>query len=194
MGEPRLAFFRGVPEQNRPSREAMITVANKYFSGLQKNDGKGDYPFADDCHRIENGSPATNVPLREGQTMPDPKTATGYSANWTCNVQFHSGLMYFVTRIRDRRFVAVDRDNGNVFAFGYFDHAAGKTRSFTTPDGRDLTAGPISPWTWQIAEVFQIRDNQISQIEATLHRVPYGMKAAWSTFEKGWSDEIQIVK
>ncbi|MCL2877782.1 MAG: hypothetical protein FWF13_03270 [Acidobacteria bacterium] len=194
MGAPRPAFFRVIPEANRPSRESMITVANKYFSGLQKNDGKGDYPFADDCHRIENGSPATNVPLREGQTMPDPKTATGYSANWTCTEQFNSGLMYFVTRIRDRRFVAVDREHGNVFSFGYFDHAAGDTRNFTTPDGRNVTIGPISPWTWQIAEIFQIRDNQISQIEATLHRVPYGMNSGWSTFEKGWSDEIQIVK
>jgi hypothetical protein len=55
MGAPRQAFFRVVPEADRPSREALITVANKYFSGLQKNDGKGDYPFADDCHRIETG-------------------------------------------------------------------------------------------------------------------------------------------
>jgi hypothetical protein len=36
----------------------MISVADAYFSGLQKNDGKGvngspTYPFTNDCHRIE---------------------------------------------------------------------------------------------------------------------------------------------
>ena len=102
--------------------------------------------------------------------------------------------MYFVTRIRDRRFVAVDRERGIAFAFGFFDHAAGKTRNFTTPDGREITAGPIAPWTWQIAELFKIEDNKIRRIEAILHKSPYGMNSGWSTFEKGWSDEIQIIK
>jgi hypothetical protein len=101
--------------------------------------------------------------------------------------------MYFVTRIRDRRFVAVDRERGIVFAFGFFDHAAGDTRHFTTPDGRNISAGPISPWTWQIAELFKIEDNKIRRIEAILHRSPYGMTSGWSTFEDGWSDAIQIV-
>ena len=46
---------------------AGIAVADAYFSGLQKNDGKGvngtgTYPFTNDCHRIENGAPTTNVP------------------------------------------------------------------------------------------------------------------------------------
>ena len=192
--KPHDIYFEAIPEADRPSREDLIVVANKYFTGLQKNDGKGDYPFTEDCHRLENGSPATNVPLRPGQTMPDPKTATGYSANWTCTMQFESGLMYFVTRIRDRRFVAVDRERGIAFAFGFFDHAAGKTRHFTTPDGREISAGPIAPWTWQIAELFKIEDNKIRRIEAILQKSPYGMNSGWSTFEKGWSDEIQIVK
>ncbi len=43
-------------------RKAMIETADKYFTGMQQNDGKGDYPFADDCNRIENGGQATNAP------------------------------------------------------------------------------------------------------------------------------------
>ena len=193
-GEPHPIFFETIPEADRPSRDDLIFVANKYFSGMQKNDGKGDYPFTDDCHRLENGTATTNTPLRSGQTVPDPKTTTSYSTAWGCREQFESGLLYFVTRIRDRRFVAVDRENGNVFAFGFFDHAAGKTRHFTTPDGRSVSAGPIAPWTWQIAEIFRIENNQIRRVEAVLQKVPYGMNSGWSTFEKGWSDEIQIVK
>jgi len=192
--KPQDVYFEVIPEAERPSREDLIVVANKYFTGLQKNDGKGDYPFTDDCDRLENGMQATNVPLQPGQPAPDPKTMTSYSANWGCKEQFESGLMYFVTRIRDRRYVAVDRERGIVFSFAFFDHAAGNTRHFTTPDGREVAAGPIAPWTWQLAELFKIENNQIRRIEAILHKSPYGMNSGWSTFEKGWSDEIQIVK
>ena len=193
-GAPHPVFSEVIPEAERPSREDLIIVANKYFTGMQKNDGKGDYPFTDDCERLEDGMQSTNVPLRPGQVRPDPKTSSSYSASWGCREQFESGLLHFVTRIRDRRFVAVDRERGNVFAFGYFDHAAGATRHFKTPDGRDIVSGPISPWTWQIAEVFKIENNLIRRIEAYSHRSPFGMNSGWSTFEKGWSDEIQIVK
>ena len=173
--EPHPVYFEVIPEASRPSREDLIVVANKYFTGMQKNDGKGDYPFTDDCERLENGMQSTNVPLRPGQTRPDPKTSTSYSLNWGCKEQFESGLIYFVTRIRDRRFVAVDRERGIVFAFGFFDHAAGKTRHFTTLDGRQVTDGPIAPWTWQIAEIFKIENDQIRRIEAILQKSPYGM-------------------
>jgi hypothetical protein len=194
MGSPHEVFMTALPEAERPSREEMIKVANKYFTGLARNDGKGDYPFTNDCERYENGGRATNVPLAPGQKMPDPKTATVYSGNWSCKQQFESGLAHFVSRIRDRRFVAVDRERGIVFAFGFFDHGAGKTRQFKTPDGRDVVAGPTEPWTWQIAELFKIEKGQIRRIEAVLHRSPYGMNSGWSDYQKGLSEEIQFVK
>ncbi|HEY8520831.1 MAG TPA: hypothetical protein VIN61_12175 [Gammaproteobacteria bacterium] len=193
LGAPRAAFLATVPERERMSRADLIATADKYFSGMQQNDGKGDYPFADDCNRIENGTQTTNRPTPPGETRPDPKTATNYSAQWTCREQFESGLLHFVTRIRDRRYVAVDRERGLVFAFAFFDHSAGETRNFTTPDGRAVTAGPAQPWTWYIAEVFQIRDGRIGQIEAILDRVPYGMLSGWSTWEEGMSDRARDV-
>ena len=118
------------------SRADLIATANKYFTGMQQNDGKGDYPFAPDCNRIENGMQTTNRPTPAGETRPNPATATNYSAQWSCREQFESGLLHFVTRIRDRRYVAVDEERGLVFAFVFFDHAAGDTRNFTTPNGR----------------------------------------------------------
>lgn len=193
LGAPRDAFLEAVPESERMSRRELIETANKYFTGMQQNDGMGDYPFADDCHRIENGSPATNVPTPPGQTRPDPRTATGYSGQWTCLEQFESGLLHFVNRIRDRRFVAVDQERGVVFSFVFFDHSGGDTRTFETPDGRTITAGPVQPWTWYIAEVFKVTNGQIGQIEATLDRVPYGMVSGWSSWEDGMSDRIQDV-
>ena len=106
-----------VPPAERMSRDELVKTANMYFSGMQRNDGKGDYPFADDCNRIENGGLTTNQPVAQGKQRPDPKTATGYSGNWSCMEQFKSGLLHFVTRIRDRRYVAVDPERGLVFSF-----------------------------------------------------------------------------
>jgi hypothetical protein len=177
-----------VPPAERMSREELIKTANMYFTGMQKNDGKGVYPFADDCNRIENGGFSTNAPTPEGQTRPDPKTSSNYSGQWSCREQFESGLLHFVTRIRDRRYVAVDPERGLVFAFGFFDHSGGDTRNFETPNGRKVTAGPAQLWTWQIVELFQLRKGQIHQIEAIMERVPYGMPSGWSSWEDGLSD------
>jgi hypothetical protein len=173
------------------TRPDLVRTANMYFSGMQLNDGKGKYPFGDDCNRIENGAQTTNAPSN-GKPRPDPKTATGYSAMWSCREQFESGLIHFVSRIRDRRYVAVDHERGLVVAFAFFDHDAGKSRSFKTPDGRDVVGGPVQPWTWMIAELFKVEGGLLHEIEAILERVPYGMPSGWSSWEDGMSDKIQF--
>jgi hypothetical protein len=193
LGRPHRTFVQPVPPAERMSRAELIATANKYFTGMQQNDGKGDYPFADDCNRIENGTQTTNRPTPAGELRPDPKTASNYSAQWSCREQFESGLLHFVTRIRDRRFVAVDPERGLVFSFVFFDHAAGETRNFTAATGRAVTAGPAQPWTWYIAELFKIENGLIRRIEATLERVPYGMTSGWSSWEDGMSDRARDV-
>ena len=190
---PNPVYTQAIPPAERMSRVDLIATANKYFSGMQQNDGKGDYPFADDCNRLENGMQSTNQPTPAGQTRPDPKTASNYSAQWSCMEQFKSGLLHFVNRIRDRRYVAVDEERGIVFAFGFFDHSGGATRTFTVPDGRTITSGPVQPWTWEIAELFKIQKGKIHKIEALLQRSPYGMNSGWSTWEEGMSDHARDV-
>jgi hypothetical protein len=186
-------YLATVPPTERTSRAELIATANKYFTGMQKNDGKGDYPFADDCNRLENGMQTTNAPTPPGQTRPDPKTAATYSAQWGCMEQFKSGLLHFVSRIRDRRYVAVDEEHGIVFAFGFFDHEGGDTRHFTTPDGRQVVNGPVQPWTWELAELFKVQGGKIHRIQAILQRSPYGMNSGWSTWAQGMSDQARDV-
>jgi hypothetical protein len=194
IGTPNRLFEEAVPPAERMSREDLIKTANMYFTGMQQNDGKGVYPFTDDCNRIENGSQSTNVPPADGKPAPDPKTATNYSGAWSCKQQFESGLLHFVTRIRDRRFVAVDPERGMVYSFIFFDHSAGDTRTFQTPDGRTITAGPNQPWTWELAELFKIEKGKIHQIEAVMDRSPYGMNSGWSNWEDGMSSRAQDIK
>ena len=186
-------YLQTIASKERMSRADLISTANKYFSGMEQNDGKGDYPFAEDCNRLENGMQSTNTPTPPGQTRADPKTSLVYSGQWSCMEQFRSGLLHFVNRIRDRRFVAVDEERGIVFAFGFFDHSGGATRTFQTPDGRTVTSGPVQPWTWEIAELFKVQGGKIHKIEALLQRSPYGMNSGWSTWTQGMSDRARDV-
>ena len=183
------AWRDAIPPGERRSRQDLLRTANRYFSGMQQNDGKGDYPFDDECNRIENGVFTTNVPTPPGQTRPDPKSSSNYSSQWSCREQFESGLLHFVSRIRDRRFIAIDPERGLVFSYVFFDHMAGDTRTFQTPDGRTVTAGPKQPWTWEIAEAFRLEHGKIHQIMAIMEHVPYGMNSGWSTWEEGMSSE-----
>lgn len=205
LGSPRAAFLEDIPAQERASRLDLIRTANKYFSGMQQDDGKGDYSFfADDCDRLENGMKTTNNlnPMQgltaAGTPRPAPSAKydpamkpTTYSSGWSCRDQFQSGLLHFVTRIRDRRFPVVDQERGVVLSFIFFDHSAGDTRNFQTPDGRSISAGPTTPFTWEIAEIFKVQKNQLHQIEAVLNQAPYGQGSGWSSWEDSRSDQPQ---
>jgi len=70
---------------------------------------------------------------------------------------------------------------------------ASRPRRFKAPDGREVVAGPVQPWTWQIAEVFKLEKGKISKIDAFLQRSPYGMNSGWSTWEQGMSDQVRDV-
>ncbi len=154
MGQPHPIFREVIPESKRPSREDLIETANYYFTGLARNDGKGYYPFSADCERFENGLSMTQT---------------------NCKAQFENTLRGIVSRIRDRRFVAVDRERGIVFAFAFFDH-----------DNIN--------WTWQLGELFRIENGLIRRVEAVFHRAPYGIPSGWSTFEQAMSESIQSIR
>ena len=83
------------------------------------------------------------------------------------------------------------RDRGLVLAFVFFDHAAGKYRTFQVPDGRTVTVGHTTPWTWEIAELFKIKKGKIGQIEALVEHCPYGMGSGWSTREEALSSQAR---
>jgi hypothetical protein len=201
-GHPDPLFTETLPSSDRLSRGELVRIANMYFSGMQLNDGKGDYPFSDDCDRVENGEEATNnktahtgnAVSSQGNSVDNSRHSDlTYSATWGCKEQFQSGLLHFVTRIRDRRWVVVDPERGVALAFCFFDHAAGKTRTFKLPDGRTVTSGPVTPWTWEIAEVFRVEHRKITRIEAVYHRCPYGMNSGWSSWQDSMSTRARLV-
>ena len=202
-GHPDPLFTQAVAPSDRLSRAALVHTANLYFSGMQLDDGKGDYSFfSSDCDRVENGGEATNNhQVENGSVIASQsnsvekasrdRSSLTYSASWGCAEQFQSGLLHFVTRIRDRRFVVVDTQRAVALAFTFFDHASGKTRTFQLPDGKTVTSGPTTPWTWEIAEVFKVEHHKIRRIEAVYHRAPYGMNSGWSSWQDNMSTRAQ---
>lgn len=207
-GRPAELFSAAVAQ--RATRAALIATANSYFTGLQRNDGKGNYNFTPDCDRFQNGTQTTNrtTPL----VAPAPAAATQAAAKgkaapppppdptlervlrMSCLDQFKSGYYNFATRVRDRRFVAVDPERGLVTAIFALDQASGKYRTFKMADGAQITAGPSKPETLAIAETFKIEAGKIRRVEAVQLTVPYGMITGWSSWEDGMSDKAQDIK
>ena len=85
------------PPAERVSRDVLIATANKYYTGMQRNDPKGDYSFFHkDCNRIEHARRTTN--------MPPSNYGHSDNANFVtlgCEDQFKTGFLGFVTRIRN---------------------------------------------------------------------------------------------
>ena len=166
-------WFAEIPADRRMSRDELRRVANAYFTGLECNDGRGDYPFADDCIRIENGFRTTGVPTGSEGKTPYLEAFRAMSAKQ----QFESGFFRFVTRIRERRFPVIDEARGLVFAFAFFDHD-GTVRDYALADGTPRQ-GIERPFSWMIAEAFRIEDGLIRRIEALMSEAPYGLRSGW---------------
>ena len=157
----------------RLARDELRSVADAYFTGLERNDGRGEYPFADDCIRIENGFRTTDVPAGSAGKTPYLEAFRALSAKQ----QFETGFFRFVTRIRERRFPVIDEASGLVFALAFFDHD-GTVRDYTLADGTPRQ-GIDRPFSWMIAEAFRIERGLLTRIEALMAEVPYGHRSGW---------------
>ena len=177
-GKAEDIWFRTIPPAQRLPRQQMIAIADAYFTGLQKNDGKGigstgTYPFADDCHRIENGAPTTNVPRPPGQ---DPKTINLFSMD--CLAQFKAGLYYVVQNIHQRRFPLVDQERGVVWAHCTFDQ--GTVNSGVLADGtKHSYPGFNRPSSILVSEAFLIENGKIRRVEMIGPAATYHITSPW---------------
>jgi hypothetical protein len=171
-------WFKSIPASQRLSRQQMIAVADGYFTGLQKNDGKGiqgtgTYPFTNDCHRIENGSPTTNVP-RPANEPPD--TINAFAMD--CLSQFKLGYYFVVQAIHGRRYPLVDSERGVVWAHAVFDQ--GTVNEGTLSDGRKYTfRGFNRPSSILVTEAFLIDNGKIRRVEMIGPGVSYHLNSPW---------------
>lgn len=174
QGAPEYAWLEPVAPDRRIGREQLAALVDRYFQSMQRNDGKGDYSFFDrECNRYDHGLQTTNV-----------KTPTTYGHSddttfmtLTAEEQWKTGLLGFVTAIRDRRYVIIDEERQVVLAFAMFDHD-GTVRSIKLTSGSTFVPSPYFdvPRTLQIIEGFRVRGGKLYRIEATMTEVPYGSR------------------
>ncbi len=171
-------WFKSIPPAQQMSRQELIAVADAYFTGLQKNDGKGigrtgTYPFTNDCHRIENGSPTTNLPRPPNEP---PGTINLFSMD--CLSQFKLGIYYVVQNIHSRRFPLVDRERGVVWTHCVFDQ--GTVSKGTLSDGRPHEFPMFNrPSSILVTEAFLIENGNIRRVEMIGPSAVYHMNSPW---------------
>ncbi len=171
----RKQFTTPLPPGKRLSREKLASIANSYYTGLENNTGDKVPPFAEDCKRLENGTQTSG-------RAPTPGAAPT-SLSLGCKQAFGLGYYREDTRLRNRRILAIDEERGLVYMGCFFDHDA-TVRSYKLKDGRTNTVKNTGPWTWGTHEIFQINaEGKISQVEAVLLSLPYGIRPGWNTGE-----------
>jgi hypothetical protein len=178
MGKAEDLWFRSIPAAQRLSRPEMISIADAYFTSVQKNDGKGihgtgTYPFTNDCHRIENGAPTTNVPRPATEK---PGTLNLFAMD--CLSQFKMGLYYVVQNIHGRRYPLVDAERGVVWAHSVFDQ--GTVNEGVLSDGtKHRYNGFNRPSSILVTEAFLIEGDKIRRVEMIGPSATYHINSPW---------------
>jgi len=179
--KPEAFWFKSIAPAQRMSRQELIAVADGYFTGLQKNDGKGingtgTYPFTNDCHRVENGAPTTNVPRPNNEKVDVNNPAHANSMD--CLSQFKLGYYFIVQNIHDRRYPVVDQERGIVWAHVVFDQ--GTVNSGVLSTGVPYTfRGFTRPSSILVTEAFLIENGKIRRVEMVGPGAMYQLTSPW---------------
>lgn len=175
---PEPFWFKSIPPAQRMSRQELIAVADGYFTGLQKNDGKGingtgTYPFTENCHRLENGSPTTNRPRPANEP---PGTINAMAMD--CLSQFKLGYYFVVQNIHNRRYPVVDQERGVVYAHSVFDQ--GTVNQGVLSTGQPYTFNGFNrPSSILVTEAFLIENGKIRHVEMIGTSAPYHINSPW---------------
>jgi hypothetical protein len=181
---PEPLWSEPIPVDHRQSREALESTAYMYFQALEKNDGKGVYPFTDDCQRSEDGLQTSNRPKPVSYGHSD--TSVSDFTTLGCKAQFQLGFFGFTTGARDRRFLVVDPEYGAVLSCAFLEFDGSQPDSITLTDGRKWK---VAPYFWtsrtnQLHEGFRIEKGSIRRVEMTMYEVPFNSHSAFAAAEQ----------
>jgi hypothetical protein len=174
-GQPEALWLQPISPAQRASRQQLVTIANAYFEAVQKNDGKGFYPFTEDCDRIENGSHTTNTPSAR------PTTPGGFDyMGSSCKKQLESGYLGIVNNVHHRRFPLIDEERGVVWSNCVFDMDGTVCQiKLNTGEVADMSSFAGRASSIHVTEAFRIENNQIRRVEMIGTGVPYHFNSSW---------------
>ncbi len=177
LGVPDPVWLEPIPAERRQSREALEAISWMYFQGLERNDGAGIYPFTHDCDRLEHARPSVNRPSNESYGHAD--NAVEFTT-LKARQQYALGMMGYISRVRERRVLAIDVERGAVLGSALFD-MDGMTRKVDLSGGGvfEIPAYFRTPRTHHMNEAFKVVSGSFRSVEMTFCEVPYGTRAVW---------------
>jgi hypothetical protein len=189
LATPPENFMQTIPLEERVSRADLVATANKYLEGMENNQPNIGYPFFDkECNRIEHATKTTNNKPQE----------YGHSTNrefvtLTCEEQFNTGFLGFVTRIRDRRYVIIDEERQTVFGLVILDHN-GTIRDIPLGNGGNFHVPPYfsTPRSLLVGEAWRVRNNKLLELEMTLTEIPYGSRTKFNPDDGAWARSTNL--
>jgi len=175
--DPRPGFVKPLKASEHTPRDRMLKIAYSYYDSIVRNNGNVA-PFADECQRRENGSASVNDPPKTPEEA--KKDSFSVFRRMKCAEQMDTGIWSYITRIDQRRLIAVDEKMGLVFAFSMFEHS-GEPKVLKIKGVAGVTESPNEYGAFNLpaAHVFKIRDGRIYDIECIGYGAKYGVKNGW---------------
>jgi hypothetical protein len=155
----------------------MLKTANSYYEAIVQDNGKVA-PFADECQRRENGGTSAN----DQTQTPEEAAKDDFSVfrKMTCSDQLSTGVMSYITDINRRRLIAVDEENGLVFAYSIFVHdGEPKVMKIIGLPGITTRENNYGAFDLPACHIFKIRNGKIYEIEAMGYMAKHGIQNGW---------------
>jgi hypothetical protein len=173
----RRAFGDRVDPALRVPRARMVEAANAYYEGVGQASG-GAVPFADDCHRIENGIALVNNPgFHFSLVAPDGRELPNFAA-MGCREQFGTGI-WSADDVSNRRYPVVDEERGLVVAFTQYNSYARARCAEVVGLGPVCPAQDMAPASLDLVEFFRVGDGRIHEMESVWTVLPPGGTTGW---------------
>lgn len=175
MISPNPFYEYVLPPQQRRSREQLIAIADSYFEGLERHDGK-DVPVSDDCRRFEDGVQTSLNPV----FLP-----------LACN---DFAPFTYMDKISNRLYPIVDVERGLVLGQMVIEVSKPAGPPSAPPPGAQTKryspnplTGMVMPYSeWRskprntiIHELFKVVDGEITEIQTIRLDRPYGWGGGW---------------
>jgi len=170
----RPGLLATVPEKERMKRYELVGIAYSYYDALIMDNGDL-CPFADDCARRENGSPASNSGIPDNETEESPN----YSAMKT-GPQLNTNMMDYIDDIDNVRVFAADPVTGLVIGFSHFRHSMVKhTFQINNVPGVTTREVNLPAFDLPAAHIYKIADGKVHEIEAMGFMASYMSPSGW---------------
>ena len=187
--KPRAGLVTKLTAAERVPREQMIKAAMGYYEAIEFSDGKLA-PFADECQRVENGTPTSNF-------QQSPPTAVNETADvfsrfmaaivpMKCGEQLSTGNAGYITKMNQRRVAAVDEEMGLVLIFSMMNHD-GEPNPFPVRNVPGITEIPNTwgQFTVPASHLYKVKNGLVYEIETNaLVGVPYQASDGWTCTRK----------